>query len=57
MIRGDQAPKEWEDSFIINCFKGKGDALLSRNYRGLKLLDQTMKVFLKKSWTPPSSKK
>ena len=30
---------------IINCFKGKGDALECGNYRGLKLLDHVMKIF------------
>ena len=44
MIRGEQAPQDWERSFIVNCYKGKGDALLRGNYRGLKLLDQGMKV-------------
>ena len=28
----------------MNCYKGKGDALLRVNYRGLKLLHQVMKV-------------
>jgi len=31
---------------VINCFKGKGDALKRGNYRGLKLLDQVMKVMV-----------
>ena len=44
MIRGEQAPWDWKRSFIVNCYKGKGDALLRGNYRGLKLLDQGMKV-------------
>ena len=44
MIRGEQAPQDWERSFIVNCYTGKGDALLRGNYRGLKLLDQGMKV-------------
>ena len=29
-------PSDWNLSFIINLFKGKGDALLRGNYRGLK---------------------
>ena len=33
-----------ESSFIINCYKGKGDATDRRNYRGLKLLGYEMKV-------------
>ena len=37
-------PKEWEESIILNPYKGKGDALDRGNYRGLKLLEQFMKV-------------
>ena len=37
-------PTDWESSSIINCYKGKGDALDRSNYRGLKMLDQVMKV-------------
>ena len=29
---------------IVNCYKGKGDAMERGNYRGLKLLDQVMKA-------------
>ena len=36
-------PSDWEMSDIINCFKGKGDAVERGNFRGLKLLD-LMKV-------------
>ena len=37
-------PSDWNLSFIINLFKGKGDALLRGNYRGLKLQEQAMKI-------------
>ena len=37
-------PTDWEISSIVNCYKGKGDALERSNYRGLKILDQVMKV-------------
>ena len=37
-------PKEWEESIILNLYKGKGDALDRGNYRGLKLTEQVMKV-------------
>ena len=37
-------PADWNLSFIINCYKGKGDALERGNYRGLKLLEQVLKV-------------
>ena len=35
---------DWCLSYIISCYKGKGDVLLGGNYRGLKLLHQVMKV-------------
>ena len=31
-------------SFIVNLYWGKGDALNRGNYRGLKLIEQVMKV-------------
>ena len=37
-------PSDWNLSFIINLFKGKGDALSRGNYHGLKLQEQAMKV-------------
>jgi hypothetical protein len=30
---------------MINVYKGKGDALECGSYRGIKLLDQVMKIF------------
>ena len=43
MVRNGVIPSDWENSFIINIYKGKGDALERGNYRGLKLLDHVMK--------------
>ena len=43
IVRNGVIPSDWEDSFIINIYKGKGDALERGNYRGLKLLDHVMK--------------
>ena len=37
-------PTDWQEGFIINLYKGKGDALNRGNYRGLKLIEQVMKV-------------
>ena len=37
-------PKDWEESYILNLYKGKGNALNRGNYRGLKLTDQAMKL-------------
>ena len=36
-------PTNWQESFIVNLYKGKGDALNRGNYRGL-LIEQVMKV-------------
>ena len=44
IIREECVPESWEESYIINCYKGKGDARIRGNYRGLKLLEQAMKV-------------
>ena len=44
MIKNGDAPGDWDDSYIINIYKGKGDALERGNYRGLKLLDHVMKA-------------
>ena len=44
IIRDRKVPKDWEESYIINLYKGKGDALVRGNYRGLKLLEHIMKV-------------
>ena len=43
MIINATIPSDWENSFTINIYKGKGDALIRGNYRGLKLLDHVMK--------------
>ena len=37
-------PSEWQKSHIVSVYKGKSDALNRSNYRGLKLIDQVMKV-------------
>ena len=37
-------PADWEESYILNLHKGKGEALDRGNYRGLKLTDQAMKL-------------
>ena len=44
IIHQGQIPSDWEDSYIVSLYKGKGDALSRGNYRGLKLIDQVMKV-------------
>ena len=44
IIRDGKIPSDWEQSFIVCPYKGKGDALERGNYRGLKLTEQVMKV-------------
>ena len=39
-----KVPSDWEQSFTVCLYKGKGDALEWGNYRGLKLTEQVMKV-------------
>ena len=39
-----EIPADWEESYILNLYKGKGEALDRGNYRGLKLTDQVMKL-------------
>ena len=44
IIRDGKVPSDWEQSFIVCLYKGKGDALERGNYRGLKLTKQVMKI-------------
>ena len=45
IVKEEKVPSDWDMSIIINCFKGKGDAVERGNFRGLKLLEHLMKVF------------
>ena len=40
IINEENIPEYRKDFFIINCYKGKGDATDRGNYRGLKFLEQ-----------------
>ena len=44
IIREERIPSEWNDSYILGLFKGKGSASALGNYRGLKLTDHVLKV-------------
>ena len=44
IIRDGKVPSDWEQSFIVCLYKGKGDAWERGNYRGLKLTEQVMKI-------------
>ena len=43
IMKDDRAPEDWRDSITIPLFKGKGDALSCEKYRGLRLLEHSMK--------------
>ena len=45
VVRTGKIPDDWRKSWIVSIYKGKGDALECGSYRGIKLLDQVMKVF------------
>ncbi len=42
--RDCKIPADWEESFIMCLYKGKGDSLDRGNYRGLKLTEQVLKI-------------
>ena len=44
VVKHGKIPEDWEMSFILNLYKGKGDALNRGNYKGLKLTEHVMKV-------------
>ena len=39
-----KVPSDWEQSFIVCLYKGKGKALERGSYHGLKLTEQVMKI-------------
>ena len=44
IICDGKVPSDWEQSFIVCLYKGKGDAMERGNNCGLKLTEQVMKV-------------
>src|SRR5580698_5591187 len=47
IVKEGRIPDDWRKSWMVCVYKGKGDALNCGSYRGIKLLDQAMKVFEK----------
>jgi hypothetical protein len=45
IVKDGRIPSDWTKSWLMTVYKGKGDALECGSYRGIKLLDQVMKVF------------
>ena len=52
IIRDGKVTSDWEQSFIVCLYKGKGDALERGNYHGLKLTEQVMKILERNSGRP-----
>ena len=38
VVRDGKIPKDWSRSWLVNVYKGKGDALACGSYRGIKLV-------------------
>ena len=45
LLVGEQMPEEWRRSVLIPIYKNKGDTPCCGNYRGIKLMSHTMKVW------------
>ncbi|VFQ99294.1 unnamed protein product [Cuscuta campestris] len=45
ILRTAWMPDEWRESLLVPLFKGKGDIQSCENYRGIKFLSHTMKVW------------
>ena len=45
VVREGGMPADWNKSWMISIYKGKGDAMECGSHRGIKLLEHAMKVF------------
>ena len=45
LLMGERMPEKWRRSVLIPIYKNKGDAQCCGNYRGIKLMSHTMKVW------------
>jgi hypothetical protein len=44
VVKEGKIPEDWSRSWMMNVYKGKGDALECGSYRGIKLLEHVMKI-------------
>ena len=47
LLRGEKMPDEWRRSVLVPLYKGKGDIKEYGNYRGIKLMSHSMKLWEK----------
>jgi hypothetical protein len=45
IFRSNKMPEEWRRSILVPIFKNKGDVQSCTNYRGIKLMSHTMKLW------------
>ena len=45
ILEGERMPEEWRRSVLIPIFKNKGDAQNCSNYRGIKLISHSLKIW------------
>ena len=45
IFRANKMPEEWRQSILVPIFKNKGDVQSCTNYRGIKLMSHTMKLW------------
>ncbi|KAK3524772.1 hypothetical protein QTP86_004217 [Hemibagrus guttatus] len=45
VLESERMPEEWRRSVLVTIFKNKGDVQSCSNYRGIKLMSHTMKVW------------
>ena len=45
LLMGELMPEEWRRNMLIRMYKNKGDAQCCENFRGIKLMSHTMKVW------------
>ncbi|KAI5720850.1 hypothetical protein M8J77_012470 [Diaphorina citri] len=45
VFREERIPDEWRDSVVVPIYKEKGDIQDCNNYRGIKLMSHTMKMY------------
>src|SRR5206468_1302680 len=44
VVRSGVVPVDWRRSWMVNVYKGKGNALECSSYRGINLLEHVLKV-------------